>query len=74
MRLSEHHQTLTNGKGKCSVPMWSDGVPAGFCDNEAFGDQTTNYLACWRWNRNNRPSYAPGLACPAHGGPKKEAA
>lgn len=68
-RLSEHHKTLTNGKGKCSTPMWCGGVPAGFCDNDAFGEQTKEYLAAWRWSQYNQPSYASALACPAHGGP-----
>ena len=30
----EHHKKLTNGKGKCSVPMWQMELPAGFCDLE----------------------------------------
>ena len=36
-RCSEHHLTLTNGVGKCSVPMWMGGAPGGFCDQPAFG-------------------------------------
>ena len=59
-RMSSHHQTLTNGVGKCSVPMWSGGCPAGFCDADAFGLPLPG--ATYR-------GYVPGLACPAHGGP-----
>ena len=72
MRTNDHHHKLTDGKGKCSVPMWCQGLPAGFCDKDAFGDQTKEYLSRFpKWNREyNRPAYAPGLACPSHGGPK----
>ena len=32
-RLRKHHEELNaEGVGKCSVPMWSGGGPAGFCD------------------------------------------
>ena len=75
MRTSKHHHTLTNGKGKCSVPMWCAGLPAGFCDADAFG----NYIDTkerypegpHRGQRmdNKFDGYVPGLACPAHGGP-----
>ena len=34
---SKHHHELTNGVGKCSVPMWMGGFPAGFCDKPAYG-------------------------------------
>jgi len=40
--LSEHHKVLTNGIGKCSVPMWIGGYPAGFCDEPAFGKFRTD--------------------------------
>ena len=56
---SRHHHELTDGKGKCSVPMWCGGLPAGFCDADAFGEQLDP----------NHQSYAPGLVCPVHGGP-----
>jgi len=48
------------GVGKCSVPMWSFGVPNGFCDVPAYGEPI-------------RPAtrFTPGLACHAHGGPHK---
>jgi len=34
-RIQKHHKELTNGVGKCSVPMWRGGLPAGFCDQPA---------------------------------------
>ena len=58
--LNQHHKVLTNGKGKCSVPMWSGGCPAGFCDRDAFGFPTKN---------SKYDGYVPALACPIHGGP-----
>lgn len=61
-RLNSHHKVLTNGKGKCSVPMWSGGCPSGFCDRDAFGFPT-------KYSRYD--GYVPALACPAHGGPKE---
>jgi hypothetical protein len=71
-RTSEHHQKTTNGVGKCSVPMWCGGLPSGFCDNDAYGEQTREYLSRFpRWNKYRQPAYAPGLACGAHGGPKE---
>jgi hypothetical protein len=64
--LSECHKTLTNGVGKCSVPQfWGWGGEAGFCDAPAYGEQHP----LEPWQRDLR-AYAPGLACPAHGGPK----
>ncbi len=58
--------------GKCMVPMWMGGSPAGFCAEEAFGPQyPREYLA----DRNtryllDRPPYCHGPCCPAHEGPK----
>lgn len=70
-RTSPHHHELTNHKGKCSVPMWSGGAPAGFCDQDAFGEQTKEYFSRFPpGDRYRRPAYAPGLACAEHGGPK----
>jgi len=69
--MSDHHRKTTNGKGKCSVPMWQGGVPAGFCDCDAFGEQTKEYLSRFpQWDRYRQPAFASGLACPSHGGPK----
>jgi hypothetical protein len=77
MTLSQHHQELDeNGRGKCSVPMWSMGIPAGFCDKEAFGVRPPsrtwwNYAAKCEMREDGRYSgYVPALACPGHGGPK----
>lgn len=74
-KLSKHHKELTNGKGKCSVPMWVNGVPAGFCDNDAFGERPDcetfrdRYGNIIRWD-GKYSGYVPGLACPYHGGPE----
>lgn len=66
----KHHKELDeNGEGKCSVPMWSGGVPAGFCDKVAYGGRSEG------WFDDNHPvytGYVPYLACPAHGGPKQK--
>ena len=79
--LGKKRTTLTDGKGKCSVPMqWGYGAPAGFCDNEAYGERPEGETF-----RNARTGeemrhdgkyagYVPGLACAAHGGPTKEEA
>lgn len=61
MRCGEGHKKLKDGKGKCSVPMWQMGVPAGFCNEDAFGPQQEK----WR-----HLGYAPFLACRGHGGPR----
>jgi len=63
MRCGKQHKELTNGKGKCSVPMWQGGIPAGFCNKDAFGEQTEE-------GKRQYSGYVPGLACPEHGGPK----
>lgn len=69
--LSEHHKKLIRGVGKCSVPMWSGGCPAGFCDATAYGPQENNQkrygeYILGKWH----PFYCGGLACYSHGGPK----
>lgn len=62
MRASKHHRELDEmGYGKCSVPMWQRGLPAGFCDEDAFSEPTKN-------GRILYTGYVPGLACPGHGG------
>lgn len=75
MRLSKHHQELDEfGEGKCSVPMWSGGCPAGFCDKPAYGFRTptkirqnsSGYLIA---DDGGYAGYVPALACPDHGGP-----
>lgn len=72
--LSEHHRVLTDGVGRCSVPMWRGGVPADFCDAPAYGSQEkgqTRYadFINGRWI----PGYCSGLACYPHGGPSEPA-
>lgn len=73
---SKHHHELTNGVGKCSVPMWMCGCPSGFCDKPAYGrrpecKRTFNYAA-GQYQRLDLKydGYVPGLACEIHGGPK----
>lgn len=77
--MATHHQELTNGEGKCSVPMWRyPGVPAGFCDRSAYGEQEKPKF--WYRDRDNNllrsdgryEGYAPGLACYHHSGPKEK--
>lgn len=74
--LSEHHKTLTNGIGKCSVPMWMNGCPAGFCDKDAYGERPAckEYIVGGQSFRHDGKysGYVPALACPIHGGPTKE--
>ena len=74
--LSKHHRELKNNKGKCSVPMWSGGCPAGFCDKDAFGERPKakgfNNPHTGEFTRfdGKYSGYVPGLACPGHGGPE----
>jgi hypothetical protein len=77
MRGSEHHMQLNaEGVGKCSVPMWMGGCPAGFCDKDAYGKRLPS-SAYYRHGAGRTvrsdgryDGYVPGLACPGHGGPK----
>lgn len=76
MRLSKHHEELNEqGEGKCSVPMWSMGGPAGFCDEPAYGHRPPgktffNIHINETLREDGRYSgYVPALACPGHGGP-----
>lgn len=65
MILSNCHRELTNGVGKCSVPMWQyPGIPAGFCNRPAYSERLKK-----RYYRYD--GYVPALACPAHGGHEK---
>ena len=74
--MSKHHQELKDGKGKCSVPMWGMGMPAGFCGNDAFGKRPPckqwkdAYTGEMRRDDGKYNGYVPGLACVGHGGPK----
>jgi len=68
--LSSNHKKLNEkGEGNCSVPMWINGMPAGFCDNVAYGKETDEHKEN---NYGNNFTYIPGLACPEHGGPLKK--
>lgn len=74
-RTLEHHHKLTNGVGKCSVPMWSSGSPDGFCDKPAFGEPerspTYRNASGQEIRLDGRYNgYVPGLACVEHGGPQ----
>ncbi|MEX2986860.1 hypothetical protein [Serratia fonticola] len=75
--LSEHHKKLNaEGVGKCSVPMWGIGSPAGFCDQPAYGEPlpreyVENSFGQRRYLTPGYDGYVPRLACPCHGGPKK---
>ena len=72
-----HHFELDeSGRGKCSVPMWCGGLPAGFCDREAYGERPPSkvYRAAYtgeEFRADGRyAGYVPGLACSGHGGPE----
>lgn len=73
---SNHHLELRDGIGKCSVPMWSNGSPSGFCDRPAFGERPAS-RQFWSYSQQRSvredgryDGHVPGLACAAHGGPK----
>ena len=76
MTLNENHKDLINGVGKCSVPMWMNGCPAGFCDEPAYGERPdckgwlNQYTKEWHREDGKYSGYVPGLACYKHGGPK----
>jgi len=63
-KCSKHHEELTDGEGKCSVPMWMGGLPAGFCDEPAYGKPEGRF--------NAYDGYVPSLACFSHGGPENK--
>ncbi len=73
---SKHHKELNErGEGKCSVPMWMGGVPAGFCDRVAYGNYINGEEFRDRDGRLRRldgkyNGYVPHLACFRHGGPE----
>ncbi len=72
-RLSKNHETLTNGVGKCSVPMWRMGAPAGFCDEPAYGPEQPGQRRYGDWVPSRgrwMAHYIPALACYHHGGPR----
>ena len=70
---------LKNGVGKCSVPMyWGYGAPAGICGELAYSERPEsevymNYCSGRMQRKDGRyAGYVPGLACPVHGGEKRE--
>ena len=76
--MSQHHYTLNeNGVGKCSVPMWMNGCPAGFCDEPAYGERPKcrTFRAAYTGEEiredGKYDGYVPALACFKHGGPEK---
>lgn len=74
---SEKHTTLNaEGVGACGVPMWCNGMPAGFCEAPAYGPQEKDQQRYGNFDWNQRrwfPGYSSGLACYGHGGPQAPA-
>lgn len=75
-RLAEWHQQVNElGEGKCSVPMWCNGMDAGFCDRPAYGERPPAGKVIRRFDGSDYrldglyAGYVPGLACSIHGGP-----
>lgn len=73
----EEHDDAANGvMGRCSVPMWMGGCPAGTCTHKAYGVRPPSRMLRDAWTgRTYREDlrydgYVPGLACPIHGGPE----
>lgn len=76
---SRHKPGVPFGEGRCSVPMWCNGMPAGFCDEPAYGERPPcrEYRDAYGEARRldgKYNGYVPGLACPNHGGPTREKA
>lgn len=64
--------------GKCGVPMWQGGCPAGVCGNDAYGPYIPGptfrdpYTGELRRLDGKFNGYTPGdFTCPRHGGPEK---
>lgn len=63
--------------GKCSVPMWCMGMPAGRCDRPAYGErlECPTFRDAWTGEikrlDGKYAGWVSGLACPLHGGPGK---
>lgn len=75
--LNKEHQQLNEyGEGRCSVPMWCNGSPAGFCDEPSYsnhkGGSYFEVRGDRRYTNGAYSGYVPALACPAHGGKTKE--
>jgi hypothetical protein len=61
--------------GKCRVPMWMMECPAGFCDEQTFGEQLPSVILYRERHYNeryNRVPYCHGPCCPGHGGPRED--
>lgn len=80
--LMTHHQKLdAEGRGRCSVPMFMGGGPAGFCDEAAYGKRLPTRIHIQHYPGGYREwaedggytGTVPGLACPRHGGPQTRA-
>ena len=72
---NSHKELNEHGYGKCSVPMWSMGMPAGFCDERAFGVRPDcETFRDWYGEINRMDGkyagHVPYLPCPGHGGPE----
>lgn len=73
--LLEHENAISGVMGCCSAPMWLGGLPAGRCNEKAFGERAPsrmwmNYSAGRLMREDGLyDGYVPGLACPKHGGP-----
>lgn len=73
--VQEHENACNGVLGKCSVPMWSMGCPAGTCENKAYGNRPFSRMLRDAWTGRayredlRYDGYVPGLACPVHGGP-----
>lgn len=60
--------------GKCGVPMWMGGSPAGRCGEVAYGPQYPREVIADqnpRYFLDNPPYCPPGPCCPNHFGPKE---
>lgn len=72
----EHDDAIAGVLGRCSVPMWANGCPAGTCERKAYGlrppsRMRMNYAAGRAMRDDLRyDGYVPGLARPVHGGPE----
>lgn len=70
--LTSWNKQLIDGVGKCSVPMWKNSYPDGFCDEPAYGNEEEDQQRYGEWIGGIWcPKYIPRLACYHHGGPKE---
>lgn len=72
----EHEDACAGVLGRCSVPMWVNGCPAGTCGEKAYGTRPPSRMV-WHAPQQRMvredgryDGYVPGLACPNHGGPQ----